>query len=75
MALEPAPSDWSATFSFATVEAPPTADAGMPIKTGLGDWLALAAHPLLPVLVIVIGVALFAAWLIVMIAISKTLPK
>jgi len=75
MALEPKPSDWSATFSFATVEAPPTVDTEIPVKAGPGDWLALATHPFLPVLVVILGVALFIAWLVVMISISKTSPR
>jgi len=88
MALEPAPSDWSATFSFQTIAAPAAAESGAPLRTGPTDWLTspiIALHnliatptrPLLPVvyLVIVIGIALFIAWLVVMIAISKLLRK
>lgn len=88
MALEPVPSDWSATFSFQTSAAPSTFKPGAQSKAELRDWLtapitalhksmATPTRPLLPVvyLVIVISIALFIAWLVVMIAISKLLRK
>jgi hypothetical protein len=93
MALEPAPSDWSATFSFQTQAVPPPPALEAP-PTRLQDWLTLPAKaigkwiatinfhrvpvaPLLPWawVLIALGVVLFITWIVVMVAISKVVPK
>jgi hypothetical protein len=44
MAIEPAPSDWSATFSFQTEAAPlpPPAPQSLPSETPLWAWVVIA---------------------------------
>jgi hypothetical protein len=42
MALEPAPSDWSATFSFQTEKPPPQAPPALQPKTPLWAWVVIA---------------------------------
>jgi hypothetical protein len=93
-ALEPAPSDWSATFSFHTEATPTTLQTGTASKSKLLDLLAtpiiamlawmsapqihlIPPLPLVPSVWVVtaIIVALFVAWLVVMITISKLLRK
>jgi hypothetical protein len=91
MSLEPAPSDWSATFSFMTGAAPlPSSAVGAPSKAGFWgaltvpakavlNWIATINLQLVPGgrllpwawVAIVVGVILFAVWLVVMIAISR----
>jgi len=76
MAMEPAPSDWSATFSFQTAAAP-ASEPGALSKTKLRD---LSNSPIADVylwlyVIIAISIALLIAWLVVMIAISKLLRK
>jgi hypothetical protein len=88
MALEPAPSDWSATFSFQTAAAPATSKSVALPKADLRDWytspvtaihnwIATPARPLLPLVyvIIAISIVLFIVWLVVMIAISKLLRR
>jgi hypothetical protein len=54
MALEPAPSDWSATFAFQTEAAPPPAPAESAAQTPAWAWLVIAAGTVLLVATIVL---------------------
>ena len=77
MAVKPAPSDWSATFSFQTQAAPRA------MMAPLSAWVAdlnihlIPALPLLPWgrVAIAVGIILFILWLLVMLAISKLVHK
>jgi hypothetical protein len=80
MAIEPVPSDWSATFSFQTTSEVTTA----PSETSItGIWGAnhninlIPGLPLVPWIWVILAVViiLFIMWLLVMIVISKLIGK
>jgi hypothetical protein len=54
MALEPAPSDWSATFSFQTEAAPLPAPEPQPEPTPLWVWLVISIGIILLIVLIVL---------------------
>jgi hypothetical protein len=54
MALEPAPSDWSATFSFQTVAAPPSEPAESSPQTPVWVWLVISGGLILLIATIVL---------------------
>jgi hypothetical protein len=56
MALEPTPSDWSATFSFQTEAAPssPTASTTPPTQTPLWAWVVIVIGLILLCAIIVL---------------------
>jgi len=77
MALEPAPSDWSVTFSFQTETSPRT--MMLPLSTETAD-LNIHLIPVTSIILwvrvaILVCIALFILWLLVMIAISKLVHK
>ena len=54
MALEPAPSDWSATFSFQTEAAPPPAPPTPKPETPLWVWVVIAMGAILIIVTVVL---------------------
>jgi hypothetical protein len=54
MALEPAPSDWSATFAFHTEAAPPSAPVEAPAQTPVWAWLIIGVGLILLIATIVL---------------------
>jgi hypothetical protein len=53
-ALEPAPSDWSAIFSFQTEAAPPAAEPAAPAPTPLWVWVVIAIGAILVIVTLVL---------------------
>jgi hypothetical protein len=54
MSLEPAPSDWSATFSFQTEAAPPPVTPAKPTPTPIWVWVVIAIGAILVIVTLVL---------------------
>jgi hypothetical protein len=54
MSLEPAPSDWSATFSFQTEAAPPPVTPEKPAPTPVWVWVVIAIGAILVIVTLVL---------------------
>ncbi|HEX7364836.1 MAG TPA: hypothetical protein VF366_06715, partial [Dehalococcoidia bacterium] len=55
MSLEPAPSDWSATFSFQTeAPAPPPDQVAKPVPTPIWVWVVIAIGAILVIVTLIL---------------------
>jgi hypothetical protein len=54
MSMEPAPSDWSATFSFVTEPKPAEAAAAPVAPTPLWVWVVIAIFAILVILILIL---------------------